>query len=78
VRLTSRMWSPDRKAGFTLIEVMAVMLIIALVASLVVALAFTGEPASSEEPAKIVFVGAGGNAGWDAGVVIDLISKLTA
>ena len=33
--LTSRMWSTKRKSGFTLIEVMAVMLIIALVASLV-------------------------------------------
>ena len=33
---TSRMWSTDRRSGFTLIEVMAVMLIIALVASLVV------------------------------------------
>jgi general secretion pathway protein H len=30
------MWSADRQAGFTLIEVMAAMLIIALVASLVV------------------------------------------
>jgi len=32
------MWSTDRKSGFTLIEVMAVMLIIALVASLVIAM----------------------------------------
>ncbi|HVX92448.1 MAG TPA: prepilin-type N-terminal cleavage/methylation domain-containing protein [Xanthobacteraceae bacterium] len=31
------MWSADRRAGFTLIEVVAVMLIVALVASLVVA-----------------------------------------
>jgi general secretion pathway protein H len=30
------MWSADRKSGFSLIEVMAVMLIIALVASIVV------------------------------------------
>src|SRR4029453_1397254 len=33
---TSRTWSNDRKAGFTLIEVVAVMLIIALLASLAV------------------------------------------
>jgi general secretion pathway protein H len=33
-RLTSRTWSSDRKAGFTLIEVVAVMVIIALIASL--------------------------------------------
>jgi general secretion pathway protein H len=33
---TSRMSSTDRKSGFTLIEVMAVMLIIALIGSLVV------------------------------------------
>ena len=33
---TSRMWSTDRRSGFTLIEVMAVMLIIALVGSLIV------------------------------------------
>lgn len=32
------MWSTERKSGFTLIEVMAVMLIIALVASLVIAM----------------------------------------
>src|SRR5439155_22481417 len=31
---TSRMWSSDRKVGFTLIETVAVMLIIALMASL--------------------------------------------
>ncbi len=37
-RPISRMWSADRKSGFTLIEVMAVMAIIALVASLVVAM----------------------------------------
>jgi general secretion pathway protein H len=30
------MWSTDRRSGFTLIEVMAVMLIIALIASLIV------------------------------------------
>ncbi len=34
-RPMSRMWSTDRSSGFTLIEVLAVMLIIALVASLV-------------------------------------------
>ena len=34
-RPTSQMWSANRNSGFTLIEVMAVMLIIALVASLV-------------------------------------------
>jgi general secretion pathway protein H len=33
---TSRTWSHDRKAGFTLIEVVAVMLIIALLASLAI------------------------------------------
>src|SRR5258708_27358522 len=33
---TSRMWSSDRKAGFTLIEAVAVMLIIALMASLAI------------------------------------------
>jgi general secretion pathway protein H len=33
---TSRTWSNDRKAGFTLIEVVAVMLIIALLAALAV------------------------------------------
>jgi general secretion pathway protein H len=33
---TSRTWSNDRKAGFTLIEVVAVMLIIALLASLAI------------------------------------------
>jgi general secretion pathway protein H len=33
-RPTSRTWSSDRKAGFTLIEVVAVMVIIALIASL--------------------------------------------
>jgi len=33
---TSRSWSADRRAGFTLIEVVAVMFIIALVAALVV------------------------------------------
>jgi general secretion pathway protein H len=33
---TSRTWSNDRKAGFTLMEVVAVMLIIALLASLAV------------------------------------------
>lgn len=37
-RPTSRMLSTDRRSGFTLIEVVAVMLIIALVASLVVTL----------------------------------------
>jgi general secretion pathway protein H len=35
-RRTYRTWSADRQAGFTLIELMAVMLIIALIASLVV------------------------------------------
>jgi general secretion pathway protein H len=35
-RPTSRTWSNDRKAGFTLIEVVAVMAIIALVASLAI------------------------------------------
>src|SRR5262247_3601931 len=35
-RPTSRMWSSDRKAGFTLIEAVAVMLIIALMASLAI------------------------------------------
>jgi general secretion pathway protein H len=39
MRPTSRMWSTDRKSGFTLIELMAVMLIIALLSSLVVTLA---------------------------------------
>jgi general secretion pathway protein H len=34
LRPTSRTWSNDRRSGFTLIEVVAVMLIIALVASL--------------------------------------------
>ena len=33
---TSQMWSSDRKAGFTLIETVAVMLIIALMASLAI------------------------------------------
>src|SRR6266700_4724206 len=33
---TSRMWSSDRKAGFTLIETVTVMLIIALMASLAI------------------------------------------
>src|SRR5262245_48812811 len=33
---TSRMWSSDRKAGFTLLETVAVMLIIALMASLAI------------------------------------------
>jgi len=33
---TSRTWSNDRKAGFTLMEVVAVMLIIALLASLAI------------------------------------------
>ena len=32
------MWSTEPKSGFTLIEVLAVMLIIALVASLVIAM----------------------------------------
>jgi general secretion pathway protein H len=32
----SRSWNADRRAGFTLIEVVAVMFIIALVAALVV------------------------------------------
>ena len=37
-RPTSQMSNADRKSGFTLIEVMAVMLIIALIASLVITL----------------------------------------
>ena len=36
MRQTSRPWSADRLGGFTLIEMMAVMLIIAMVAALVV------------------------------------------
>jgi general secretion pathway protein H len=35
-RPTSRTWSNDREAGFTLIEVVAVMVIIALIASLAI------------------------------------------
>src|SRR4051812_34778878 len=34
-RPISRMWSTDRRSGFTLIEMLAVMLIVALIASLV-------------------------------------------
>src|SRR4030081_3605718 len=36
LRPTSRTWSSDCKAGFTLIEVVAVMVIIALIASLAI------------------------------------------
>ena len=36
-RPTSLMWSTDRNSGFTLIEMLAVMLIVALIASLVAA-----------------------------------------
>jgi general secretion pathway protein H len=38
MRQTSRAWSTDRAGGFTLIEVVAVMLIIAMVAALAIAI----------------------------------------
>src|SRR6266568_7775635 len=53
---TSRMWSSDRKAGFTLIETVTVMLIIALMASL----AITMMPGTGRARLKAVTLEAAG------------------
>src|SRR5215470_17156197 len=75
---TSRMWSSDRKAGFTLIEAVAVMLIIALMASLAITvMPGTGRArlkAVTLDGARRILIGDGGSAvALPPDVTVDLL-----